>query len=148
MISLFQACFGLLLLCGVALGREAIVLGSSGLVGSLVLEHLVSDPLWDAIHVVVRRPGGNVHDKVHEVIVPNLKQMETNPDLLKLARRASAIDSAIVTLGVNDGFGWTAQEFVDVDVLLPSIFAKYCHERLGVKYISLLSMVGAERGNP
>ena len=36
----------------------------------------------------------------------------------------------------------------DVDVLLPSIFAKYCHERLGVKYISLLSMVGAERGNP
>lgn len=125
--------------------KDAIILGSSGLVGGLVLEHMLASPNWDTIHVIVRKPLKMKHTKINELLLPDLTQMTTDPQLTKLTLKKGKIDAAVVTLGVNTPFDWTLQQLLDVEVRLTSIFAQFCHSHLDVKYISLLSGVGTER---
>lgn len=127
--------------------KEAIILGSSGLVGSLVLQRMLDSPEWTTIHLVVRKAGDVSHDKLNQMVVRDLRTMAVDPQLLKLAT-GSRVDAAVVTLGVNEPFGWTVQQLMDVEVDLTSLFAGFCRTQLGVTHISVLTMAGAERGNP
>lgn len=135
------------ILLTLAYAKEAIILGSSGLVGGLVLQNMLDSPSWDKIHVIVRKPLKMKHAKINELLVPDLTQMTNDPQIQKLEEKKGAIDAAVVTLGVNEPFEWSVQQLLDVELGLTSIFAEFCHSRLDVKYISLLGGVGTERGH-
>lgn len=136
--------------CYTTAQHEAIFLGSSGLVGGLVLDQLLAAPdsIWEKVHTIVRKPSGRQHAKLHEIVVPDLSTMLQNDELIELAAAAAGnkVTAAFHTLGVNDAFGWTLQQLLDVEVTLTEMFAKYCYDKLGVQYISVLSMVDATRG--
>jgi len=134
------------ILLTLAYSKEAIILGSSGLVGSLVLQNMLDSSSWNKIHVIVRKPLKLKHAKINELLVPDLTQMTKDPQIQKLEEKKGAIDAAVVTLGVNTPFGWSVQQLLDVEVGLTSMFADFCQARLDVKYISLLGSVGTERG--
>lgn len=140
--------FLFLSLCWVASAcdaKQAILLGSSGLVGGLVLDELLASKTWDKIHVVVRKPLKKHNAKLHQIVVADLNTIPTNPELQALAASdGSKVDAAIVTLGVSEPFGVTLQHFLDVDLTLTQLFAEYCARQLSVEYISLLASVDAE----
>jgi len=48
---------------------RAIVLGATGLIGGLLLERLLADPVVTAVKVIGRRPLGKQHPKLQEVII-------------------------------------------------------------------------------
>ena len=129
--------------------KEAIILGSSGLVGGLVLQNMLADPTWSKVHIIVRRPATIRHPKINEILVTKMSEMEINPQLLELANASNGgIDAAVVTLGVNEPFGWKLQKLVDIEVGLTSKFAKFCRLQLGVKYVGVLTMAGTTRDSP
>lgn len=146
------ATLSLALLTSLCSAKEAIVLGSSGLVGSLAVQEFLASDEWTDLYLVVRKPisddlRGN--PKVHEIIVPDLAQMASDPGMKELAsQKKGAIDAAIVTIGVNMVFGWKLQKLVDVEYELTKIFSTFCHENLGIKYIGVLTMAGTEREKP
>lgn len=45
--------------------KTALLAGATGLVGSLLLEHLLADERYGAVHVAGRRPPAHAHDKLH-----------------------------------------------------------------------------------
>ena len=129
--------------------KEAIILGSSGLVGGLVLQNMLADPIWSKIHIIVRRPATIRHSKINEILITQMSEMETDSQLLELASTSDgAIDTAVVTLGVNEPFGWKIKKLVDIEVDLTSKFTKFCRSQLGVKYLGVMTMAGTTRGSP
>ncbi|MEK6649800.1 MAG: oxidoreductase [Bacteroidota bacterium] len=51
------------------MSSSALILGSSGLVGSHVLTMLLDSPHYAQVHSLVRRSSGATHPKLHEVVV-------------------------------------------------------------------------------
>ena len=126
-------------------GKKAIILGGTGLVGSLVLDRLLEDPEFDAVHLVVRRASRRRRSsKIHEIVVPDLRSMASHPSMLALAEEGS-VDAAVVTLGVNEPFGWKLRKLYDVEVGITSAFAQFCRQSLNVPYIGVMTMEGTER---
>ena len=87
--------------------------------------------------------------QVNQIVVTDLANMAQDAALLQLAEDSKGnIDAAIATLGVNEPFGWTLQQLMDVEYTLTTTFAQFCHDALDVKYISLLTMAGTTRDSP
>ena len=128
--------------------KEVIILGSSGLVGGLVLQNMLDNPTWSKIHTIVRKPSTIRHPKINEIVVPDMTMMKTNPQLLKLASSTgSGIDAAISAIGINEPWGWKLKKVVDIEVGLNSAFATFCRSQLGVKYMGVMTAAGSEREN-
>lgn len=107
---------------------------------------MLASSQWDIVHVVVRKPGALKHAKLNEIVIPDLNFAQ-DPQLAALAQeKHGQIDAAVVTLGVNEAFGWTPQQLLDVELILTNKFSEYCHAKLNVPYISILTMEGTERG--
>lgn len=51
------------------MARKALIVGATGLVGSRLLDALLSDPGYDSVRVLTRRPLGLRHSKLDERIV-------------------------------------------------------------------------------
>ena len=50
-------------------GQTAVVIGSTGMIGELVVRHLIDDPAFTNIRLLVRRPVDVAHPKVDVMIV-------------------------------------------------------------------------------
>ena len=147
MLLLLELFFSSILCFGFA--KEVILLGSSGLVGGLVLQDMLAHPAWSKIHTLVRKPSTIRHPKLNEIVVPDMTKMKTDPQLLKFASsNRGRIDAAIATLGINEPFGWKFKKLLDIEVGLNSAFATFCRSQLGVKYMGVMTAAGSERGNP
>ena len=88
------------------------------------------------------------HPKVHEVLVLDLANLANDPVVAPLLAKERSIDAAVSTLGVNEPFGWKLQRLVDIELGLTTAFARFCRDKLDVKYFGLLSMAGTDRENP
>lgn len=55
---------------------KAIITGATGMVGEGVLHECLQDPQVEVILVVNRRPCGIIHEKLKEIIVPNLFELD------------------------------------------------------------------------
>jgi len=131
-------------------GRQVITLGSSGLVGGLVLDELLASNAFDKIHAVVRRPLLLEHAKLHQIVVPDLHDIPNHSEFQVLAATSENknIVAAINTLGTNEPFGKPLQDFLDIDLVLTQVFTEYCATSLPkVQYMSLLSSTGS-KANP
>ena len=82
-LSLSSLLLSLVVTCS---GKDVIVLGGTGLVGSLVVKDLTRSPKFDKIHMIVRKPGKAMqHDKVNEIVVSDLSNMLNDEKLIELA---------------------------------------------------------------
>merc|ERR1711871_1649929 len=105
---------------------------------------MLADRIWDVIHVVVRKPDQVLfrsNPRVNQIVVPDMSKMATDEGVLELIEKSQGrVDAAVITLGVNEPFGWTTQKLVDVEWGLTSKFVTLCSSQLRVKYIGLLSL--------
>lgn len=116
---------------------RAILLGATGLTGSLLLQKLLIDPVFSQVKVITRKPTGIVHDKLLEVII-DLQ----NEEAYKAAiTPADVLFCCIGTTQSKVKGDKDAYRAIDFDI--PVKAAKYAAAQHIGKYI-IVSAVGAD----
>lgn len=116
-------------------GKVALVFGSSGLVGSLLVDELINSASFSLVKLFVRKKSGNTHAKVLEI--------EVDFDKLSLIASEMKGDVVFICLGTTMAKAGSKEAFYKVD-------HTYCHEaaRLsaanGVGQVLLISSMGAD----
>lgn len=141
------------------MGRTAILLGASGLVGSEVLKQLLADkdaseeiaqgstnspvnfgkefdPGFEKIKIFVRKPIAIKHPKLEQIIV-DFDTIENYSDSIKGDVIFCCIGTTIATAGSKEAF-------IKVDHTYPLEFAKIAKQN-GVENFLLISSVGADK---
>lgn len=120
------------------LGKTAIVIGATGLVGRQVLQELLSSPDYERVFAVVRRPVLTPHPKLVTIV--------TTFDNLENTLTGIQADDAFCCLGTTIRRAGTKAEFHRVDYGF-SYAAAHRMKALGTKHFLLVSAVGADAGS-
>lgn len=116
------------------MNKTALVLGSSGLIGSLLLEKLFNHPDYSTIITIVRKPQQINHPKLIEIVTDfnseiNLDDIET-------------IDSIFSCLGTTRKKTPDLDAYHKIEVDIPNQFAKLGIQK-GLTKFHYISAVGA-----
>lgn len=114
--------------------RSAIIFGVTGLTGKTILGQLITDDRYNKIYIVSRRPTGNKHSKVEEIIF-DFKDFNSLPDL-KADHVFSCMGTTIKKAGSQE-----AQQVIDRDY--PIGIAKYA-KQINAEKLIVVSSVGTD----
>jgi uncharacterized protein YbjT (DUF2867 family) len=118
---------------------NALILGSSGLVGHELLELLIMDPRFDKIDLLSRRELDLREITVtnHVVDLDNLSDLPIH----------HAIDVVFIAFGTTIKKAGTKTKQWEVDVDIPTNVMRMCHAR-GIKKCVLISSLGVSKNSP
>jgi uncharacterized protein YbjT (DUF2867 family) len=117
--------------------QTAVVIGASGLTGSYVLNHLLDDPYFTSVHILVRRPLNMQHPKLKESIV------DFN-DLTDFKQHLSPADCLFCCIGTTTKkVKGDKEAYRKVDYDIPVNAAKIAVSKGFSKYL-LVSAIGAD----
>ena len=119
------------------MGKRAIVLGASGLIGASVLEMLCKDDYFASVKVIVRRSIEIEHPKVTVDII----DFENQEEFRNAMKDADIVFCAIGTTRKNVKGDMAAYRKVDYDI--PVNAAKYSKE-WGISHFAVVSALGAD----
>ena len=114
--------------------KKAIILGSTGLTGSHLLELLLEDPNYETVKVFTRRKLPNIHPKLEEHVI----------DLLELSNYADKFSADVVfcCIGTTKAKTPNKELYRAVDYGIPVEAAKLC-KRNGINSFIVISALGA-----
>jgi uncharacterized protein YbjT (DUF2867 family) len=113
--------------------RTALIVGATGLVGSLCLKQLIADPAYDQVIAISRRPVPESHPKLSQKIV----------DFDKLGQLTSvAADDAFCALGTTIRKAGSQEAFRKIDLGYSKAFAELALAA-GARQFALVSSAGA-----
>jgi len=113
---------------------KAIIIGSTGLVGNLILQEILHDNDFSEVRIFVRKPTGIVNQKLKEIVTP-LKDI----DALSSEMKGDVLFNALGTTIKKAG---SQQEQQRIDRDMPINFARIASEN-GVRLMLNVSSVGA-----
>lgn len=114
--------------------KTAIILGATGLTGSLVLERLISDERYDKIKLFSRTSAGVHHPKVEEYLVDLLTLEKYNADF--------TADEVYCCIGTTKKKTPNQENYKSIDYGIPVAAAKLCKAN-GIKVMAIVSAIGA-----
>lgn len=117
---------------------RAIVFGSTGLVGSFLLEELATSTAYREVVAINRRASGSVA-KVREIITAM-----DDPDRFNIGFEAG--DHVFICLGTTIRKAGSVAAMDRIDRLLPVSIARKAHEG-GATRLAVVSSVGADAGS-
>ncbi|MAQ64311.1 MAG: oxidoreductase [Actinobacteria bacterium] len=115
--------------------RKAVIFGSSGLVGSHLLDLLLQDSFYSKIYIAVRTLTGSSHPRCEEYVI--------DFDCLDEYRFLFDVDDVYCCLGTTLKDAGSVEQFVRVDYDYPSKIAALSHEAK-VQNLALVSSVGSD----
>ena len=116
---------------------KAILIGATGLIGSLLLEKLLRDPVFTHIRLISRNPCGIKNEKLDEVLI----DFEEETQFKEAVTAADVLFCCIGTTQKKVKGDKTAYRKIDFDI--PVKAAIWCAEKNVGKYL-LVSSVGAD----
>lgn len=116
------------------MARTALLLGSTGLVGSHCLVHLLASPSYDRVIVLVRRKGTNEH--------PHEKLIERVVDFDALQPIEDGVDDLYCAIGSTMKKAGSEEAFRKIDYDLPLNVFRACKPK--PTRVALVSSVGAD----
>lgn len=120
---------------------KAVVLGSTGAVGTALTRELLANPRVEGVTLVVRRP----HPEPLVSGTAKVSQVVADPfQVSSYLEKLAGHDVAFSTFGVGEPSKVSKEEFVQVDLEAVRAFAKACRES-GVAHFSSLGAIGASR---
>ena len=114
--------------------KKAILIGSSGFVGSYLLNELLNNPDYEQVTVVVRKDLNINHPKL-KTLIGDYKSISTLKEYL-------VADEIFITLGTTKKNTPDPIEYYHVDHDYPVLAAKIAREN-GAKSVFLLTAIGA-----
>lgn len=127
--------------------KSAIVIGATGLVGSLLVEKLLASRHYRTVYQVVRQApvallGTAPEQSLETIVIPDFGRLE------KMLTRLDLQDAdAFSTLGTTLKQAGSKQQFSQVDLTYNLNFAQIVKE-LGAQHFLLLSATGAKPDSP
>lgn len=122
-------------------GRRGVLIGATGLVGRLVVDHLIAMPEVGELITITRRPLEiQEHPRLTQMIIPNFSTLAD----LDLPR---PLDFAISCLGSTRKQAGSAENFRRIDYDFNLAFAKLARSR-DVHHYLLLSAGGVSKNSP
>jgi uncharacterized protein YbjT (DUF2867 family) len=118
--------------------RTALVFGSTGLVGNLLLEELVGSERYSEIRIFVRQSTGISVPKVEEIIADFSDSESMAPKITG--------DDLFICLGTTIKKAGSVENMEKVDRDLPVKIAQMARSN-GVKNIAVVSSIGASTGS-
>jgi uncharacterized protein YbjT (DUF2867 family) len=115
---------------------KAIVAGGTGLIGSQLLELLLSDTYYSEVIAVTRKPLAMEH--------PRLKQIMTDADTLAQHAEQLQADDVFCCLGTTIRTAGSQEAFRKVDYTYPLTLARLTREKDASQYL-LVSALGADK---
>ncbi len=116
--------------------QTAVVIGASGLVGSLVVKQLLADDAFDKVRVLVRKPLQLSHAKLEQQVV----DFSNYDDYQTKLGTGDCIFCCIGTTNANVKGNQTEYRKIDFDI--PVNAARFGHEA-GFEHYLLVSAMGA-----
>ncbi|MEO1257539.1 MAG: NAD-dependent epimerase/dehydratase family protein [Bacteroidota bacterium] len=120
------------------MSKKVIITGSSGMVGSLVLQHCLSSSEITQVTSLVRRKTDHNHPKLKEVVISNFADYSAQVDLFQ------NIDIAFFCIGVYTG-QVPDEKFKEITVDYAVAFAEALKTNSADATLCLLSGAGADR---
>ena len=114
--------------------KTAIILGATGLTGSLVLEQLLSDANYKTIKLFSRTPTGIFHPKVKEYI-GNILVLEDFKENL-------TGDELYICIGTTKKKTPNHEQYRKIDLGIPAQAVEICKNN-GVSKVAVVSAIGA-----
>ena len=114
--------------------KSTLVIGSTGLVGSYLVQELLNSPNFDSVITPVRKPFFESHPKLKEIIF-NFKNEAAINDLEPVNHIFCCLGTTIKTAGSKEAF-----RFVDYE--LPIQFAQWA-EKINADSFSIVTAMGA-----
>lgn len=121
--------------------HTALVAGSSGLVGSKLVDLLITDRYYEKITVLTRRPLGLTNPKVEEVIVKDF-------DNLKSFSNQLSAEDYFCCLGTTIKKAGSKQKFKKVDLEYPITLAEIAKSSPDFKQYLIVTAAGASANSP
>lgn len=118
------------------MGKTALLVGATGLVGGLVLEQLLHDAYYESVIVLTRKTLGKNHPKLKEVSV-NFDQLQNNTNDIKA-------DAVFCCLGTTIKTAGSQEAFKKVDYTYPLRVAEIAKQNGTPKYL-LITALGASK---
>lgn len=115
--------------------KTAIIIGATGLTGSMVLEQLLENHDYDVIKLFVRRPTGLDHHKVEEHVGDLLKLESFEPDFTG--------DEVYVCVGTTNKKTPDRELYRKIDHGIP-VAAARLSKKMGIQTIAVVSAIGAD----
>ncbi|MFN4085518.1 MAG: oxidoreductase [Spirosomataceae bacterium] len=109
---------------------HALVVGSTGLIGKILVQKLLESPAYESVRVIVRRKSFDSHPKLHEVLV----DFENLTDCLCKA------DHVFCTLGTTRNKAGSKEAFRLVDYQYPLEIAQKAFDQGGQLFAIVTSM--------
>lgn len=117
---------------------NVIIAGSTGMIGKLVLEHCLQSHEISEIRILVRKPTGNTHPKIKEILVTDFT------DYKGLEAHFQHIDHAFFCLGAYTG-SVSKEMLKTITVDYAVAFAENVAQHSPYSTFCLLSGAGADR---
>ena len=114
--------------------KTAIILGATGLTGSLVLEQLISDANYGTIKLFSRKSTGVSHPKVKEYIGDLLFLESFKEDLIG--------DELYICIGTTKKKTPNHQQYRKIDLGIPEKAVEICKNN-GISKVAVVSAIGA-----
>lgn len=118
--------------------RKALIFGSTGLIGNLLLEELINSENYSEIRIFVRQPTEIINPKVEEVTVDF-----SDPDLFS---KKITGDDLFICLGTTIKKAGSVKRMEEIDRDLPIKIAAMASVN-GVKRVAVVSSLGAGVGS-
>ena len=117
------------------MAKTAIILGATGLTGSLVLDLLLNDDRYDSVKLFSRKPCGQSHPKLKEFIVDVLD--------LETVKSDFTADEVYCCIGTTKKKTPEESLYTKIDFGIPAEAAKLCKEN-GIQIMAVVSAIGAD----
>ncbi|MEO8934016.1 MAG: NAD(P)H-binding protein [Xanthomarina sp.] len=118
------------------MGKTAIILGATGLTGSLLLELLLMDHRYHKIILFSRKSNGIQHDKIEEHLIDLLD--------LKSYKNIFLADEVFCCIGSTKAKTPNNQHYFQIDFGIPVMAANLCREN-NIETFIVISALGAEK---
>ncbi|MEQ8474555.1 MAG: NAD-dependent epimerase/dehydratase family protein [Marinoscillum sp.] len=119
----------------------AVIAGPSGLVGSELVNQLISDNYYQKVVLLTRRPLDFNDPKLEEVIVENF-------DALEAAKSKLVAEDYFCCLGTTIRQAGSKKDFRKVDLEYPLALAKIAVESSNFKHFLMVTAAGANADSP
>ncbi len=115
--------------------KTAIILGATGLTGSLLLEKLINDSRYDTIKIFARKSVNNSSPKVKEFIANIINLDDLKPDFTG--------DEVYCCIGTTTKKTPDKNLYRDIDYGIPTKSAQLCKEN-NISTLVVISALGAD----
>ncbi len=120
-----------------------IIAGATGLVGSKVITHLISQPGIHTLYSLSRRPLNNISDPENKII----PMVDTDLSILNWDQQQSKPEIGFICLGTTLKQAGSKENLRKVDVDLVTKVARQM-KMIGVRRLAVVSSLGANRKSP